>query len=170
MIKNYIPILVLMFSISLNCSAQLDDAKAFPCRYGDEFKRLDFWLGEWDVYVKDKKIGTSSIAKSEGGCTLYEDYKTDKGFLGRSMNYYDPEDKRYTQIWIDKFNQRTIFKETESREDYLQMSAENKDTKLTRMTYVLDPDTGNITQTMEESTDKGKTWAITFEGVYKKRT
>ncbi len=146
------------------------DANANPCKYGEEYKRLDFWIGEWDVYVNGSKIGTSSITKSEGGCTLYEDYKTASGFLGRSTNYYNPTDKLYTQIWIDKFNSITEFKELESKDGYLQMAATDKgDGNLTRMTYVQDPINGNVTQTMEASTDNGKTWASNFVGVYKKR-
>ena len=145
------------------------DANANPCKYGDEFKRLDFWIGEWDVYVNDKKTGTSSITKSEGGCTLYEDYKTFSGFLGRSTNYYDPSDQLYTQIWIDKFNSITIYKETASKEGYLQMSTDQGNGTLGKMTYVLNPNDGSVTQTMESSSDNGSTWAISFVGVYKKK-
>lgn len=166
--KMHIPFLVVILLISFSCQAQQDDAKSFPCRYGDEYKPLDFWLGEWDVYVKDKKSGTSSITKSEGGCTLFEDYKTESGFYGRSMNYYDPVDKLYTQIWIDKFNQITTFKEAESRKGYLQMAATKGENNLIKMTYELDEATGNVTQTMEGSKDEGKTWKVTFVGVYKK--
>ena len=158
----------ILIALNVSLFAQQDDAKSFPCRYGDEFKRLDFWLGEWDVFVKDAKIGTSHITKSEGGCTLYEDYKTNSGFFGRSTNYYDPEDKLYTQIWIDKFNNITKFKEIESKKGYLQMSADKGGGKMTRMTYVRDAN-GNVTQTMEASSDHGKTWATNFVGVYKKR-
>ena len=89
---------------------QMVEENAFPCRYGDEYKRLDFWLGEWDVYVNENYIGESFITKSLGGCTLYEDYRTTSGFLGRSMNYYDPVDSLYKQIWIDKNNGITNFK------------------------------------------------------------
>jgi len=161
----------IIFILAINTSlvAQTDDEKAFPCRYGDEYKRLDFWLGEWDVFVKDKMTATSEITKSEGGCTLHEDYKTLNGFYGRSMNYYDPEDKKYTQIWIDKFNGITTFKETEAREGYLKMNTDDGKGTLTAMDYTLDPATGNVTQTMESSKDGGKTWKKSFVGVYKKR-
>ena len=159
----------LILAISPGLNAQTDEEKAFPCRFGDEYKRLDFWLGEWDVYVKDKKTATSDITKSEGGCTLHEDYKTLGGFYGRSMSYYDPVDKKYTQLWIDKFNSITTFKETEAREGYLKMNTDDGKGTLTAMDYTLDPATGNVTQTMESSKDGGKTWKKSFVGVYKKR-
>jgi hypothetical protein len=146
------------------------DANANPCKYGDQYQRLDFWLGEWDVYVNNSKIGTSSITKSEGGCTLYEDYKTSSGFLGRSTNYYDPNDELYTQIWIDKFNSITTYKEVSSKKDYLQMLADQGNGNFSRMTYVRDSINGNVTQTMEGSTDYGSSWTSNFLGVYKRKT
>ncbi len=153
----------------MDMMAQTDDEKAFPCRYGEEYKRLDFWLGEWDVFVKDKNTASSSITKSEGGCTLHEDYKTLGGFYGRSMNYFDPVDKKYTQIWVDKFNSITVFKEVESKEGYLKMQADKGNGTLTNMAYTHDPSTGNVTQTMESTKDGGKTWKQSFLGVYKKK-
>jgi len=167
--KTYYALLLLIFAMCTDMTAQTDDEKAFPCRYGEEYKRLDFWLGEWDVFVKDKKTASSNITKSEGGCTLHEDYKTLNGFYGRSMNYFDPEDKKYTQIWIDKFNSITVFKEVESKKGYLKMQADKGNGTLTNMDYTLDPNTGNVTQTMESSKDEGKTWKQSFVGVYKKR-
>jgi len=148
---------------------ELKEIKTNPCKYGTMFKRLDFWLGDWDVYVKDAKIGTSSITKSDDGCTLYEDYKTFKGFLGRSMNYLDATDSLYTQIWIDKFNNKTIYKEIKSKIGYLQMGAKQNEKTFLRMTYLLDNSNGNVTQTMESSTDKGKEWKVIFLGIYKKK-
>ena len=164
-----ITVVVLLLFIVIGAFAQTKDEKAFPCRYGDEFKKLDFWLGEWDVYVKDKKTATSSITKSEGDCTLHEDYKTLTKFYGRSINYHDPKDGKYTQIWIDKFNTIVTFKETEAREGYLKMMVEGGVDTLTTMDYTLDKTTGQVTQTMESSTDRGKTWTQTFKGVYKPR-
>lgn len=155
--------------ITFNKLKKKVDENANPCLYGSQYKRLDFWLGEWEVFVNDAKIATSSITKSEGGCTLYEDYKTTTGFLGRSTNYYDPTDKLYTQIWIDKFNSISTFKEDASKEGYLQMTADDGAGNLTRMTYVQDKIKDTVTQTVDSSTDKGKTWVTGFVGVYKRK-
>lgn len=167
--KNRLLYLIVFISMNVVATAQTDDPKAFPCRYGDEYKKLDFWLGEWNVYVKDKKTATSSITKSEGGCTLHEDYKTLTKYYGRSMNYHDPTDNKYTQVWIDKFNGITTFKEVESTDGYLKMQANDGKGTLTIMDYTLDPETGNVTQTMASSKDEGKTWQPVFNGVYKKK-
>lgn len=169
MTHKYLPLLLFLFVLNINAYGQTEEEKLYPCRYNDQYKRLDFWLGEWDVYVKGTKTGTSSITKSEGGCTLHEDYKTSKGFFGRSMNYYDPEDQKYTQIWVDKFNGIIKFKEVSSKENYLQMQAQTGQDTLVNMTYVKDLESGNVTQTLKNSNDGGKTWKNSFVGVYKKR-
>ena len=168
--KKYLLLSFFFISFSAIVNAQAIDEKTFPCHFSDQYKPLDFWIGEWDVYIKDKKTATSSITKSEGGCTLHEDYRTQSEYFGRSMNYFDPEDKKYTQIWIDKFNSITTFKEVEARKGYIKLQADNGKGTLTNMDYTLDMTTGNVTQTMEGSKDGGKTWKNTFVGVYKKKS
>ena len=145
------------------------DENANPCKYGNDYKRLDFWIGEWDVYTNGTKTADSEISKSVGGCTLHEDYRTSGGFLGRSMSYFDPADKLYKQTWIDKFNNITYFKETKTKEGYLQMIAKSSSGNLSRMTYTYDPKADTVTQTMEASNNKGKTWNTNFTGVYKRK-
>ncbi len=168
--KKYLLIFFFFLSFSVLMSSQTKDEKTFPCLFAEQHKPLDFWIGEWDVSVKDKKTATSSITKSEGGCTLHEDYRTLSEYYGRSMKYFDPEDKKYTQIWVDKFNSITTFKEVEARKGYLKLQSDNGKGILTNMDYTLDETTGNVTQTMEGSKDGGKTWKNTFTGVYKKKS
>jgi len=158
----------IMCCIVLPAIGQNSSAKSFPCLQDEKYRRLDFWFGEWDVYVKGKKTATSKVTKSTGGCTLHEDYRTIGHYSGRSMNYHDPSDKRYTQVWIDKFNVISVYKELESRPGYLLMQTEDTAGALTRMDYTLDRTNGNVTQTLKSSKDGGKTWKNTFVGIYKR--
>ena len=167
--KISILLFFMVFGLSSNLCGQTEAEKQFPCRYAEKYKPLDFWIGEWDVFVKDKKTATSSITKSEGGCTLHEDYKTLSEFYGRSVNYLDPSDETYTQIWIDKFNNVITFKAVEAKDGFLKFQTDNGKGTLTIMHYTLDKSNGNVTQVMESSKDGGKTWTKSFEGVYKKR-
>jgi hypothetical protein len=46
---------IFMFVASTAFSAERD------CRRLQEYRLLDFWLGDWDVYVGDQKVGTNKI-------------------------------------------------------------------------------------------------------------
>ena len=146
------------------------EINANPCKYKSEHQRLDFWLGEWDVFVGGNKTAVSSITKSEGGCTLHEDYRTQSGFFGTSYNYFDPQDSLYKQIWIDKFNSITNFHAIEYGEGFLVMLATRPNGNLSRMSYQSNDTDQSVTQTMEASTDGGKTWTSNFVGVYRKKS
>ena len=146
------------------------DRNANPCVYNSAHKKLDFWLGEWDVYTGGTKTADSYITKSKGGCTLHEDYRTASGFYGSSYNYLDPQDSLYKQIWIDKFNNITRFHEVDAAPGRLVMQAVGANGNLVRMTYQLDEKEETVTQTMEGSADEGKNWNVTFVGVYQPKS
>ena len=44
--------------------------EAYPCESELGFLRLDFWVGAWDVYVQERKVGTNRIEKILHGCDL----------------------------------------------------------------------------------------------------
>ncbi len=145
------------------------DKNANPCKYGEQYQRLDFWIGEWDVFVNTTKIADSKITKSVGACSLHEDYQTLSGFSGMSMSYYDPVDSLYKQTWIDKFNSIIQFWEVKSEAGFLQMHANGRNNSLVRMTYQYDEAKDEVTQSMENSTDNGKSWVSSYVGVYKRK-
>ena len=141
---------------------------AFPCLADARFNKLDFWLGEWEVYVNGNYSANSSITKAEGGCTLHEDYRTLGGYAGRSFNYYDLSDSLFKQLWIDKNNGVMKFREIAASEGYLQMETYGTPQPI-RMAYQLDKEADTVTQTLESSNDGGKTWQNIFTGVYKRQ-
>ncbi len=145
---------------------------ANPCQYNEGAQRLDFWLGEWDVYQGDVKTADSRITKGSDGCTLHEDYRTQSGFSGRSISYFDPSDELYKQTWVDKFNSVVHFTEVTSKPGYLclEVVLPGGSGAVTRMCYAYDADADTVTQTLERSTDDRKTWTQNFEGIYKRKT
>ncbi|MEM9528098.1 MAG: DUF6503 family protein [Bacteroidota bacterium] len=84
------------------------------------------------------------------------------------MNYYDPTDSLYKQLWIDKNNGISKYRSVTSRPSYLLMETYDSP-QLIRMAYQLDPEKDEVTQTLEQSTDAGKNWANVFTGVYKRQ-
>ena len=144
---------------------------AFPCIAQKNTQRLDFWLGEWDIYNPNTgaKVAKSSITKSKDGCTLYEDYEHQSGFFGRSVNYYDPADKLYKQVWVDLRNRVSNYKEVASQEGVLTLQANLGNNTLTRTTWTYNKEDDTVLQAAENSNDNGKTWSPGFSGLYKRK-
>jgi hypothetical protein len=73
------------------------------CKENPEFAQFDFWVGEWDVYSTDGKDafqGHNSIQKLDKGCLVLEHWTSPGGGEGHSINYYDPIDTHWRQVWV----------------------------------------------------------------------
>ncbi|NIP57355.1 MAG: hypothetical protein GWM92_04115, partial [Gemmatimonadetes bacterium] len=49
------------------------------CEEVDGFHRLDFWVGEWDVRVDGRSVGSNRIEKILNGCALLEHWRAAGG-------------------------------------------------------------------------------------------
>jgi hypothetical protein len=86
-------------------SAQTPAAKPapLPCT-GEEFRTLDFWVGEWIADDdKGKRIGNNRVTRDEyGACVITEHFRMDDGSLtGHSVSIYRPGPKHWRQTWVD---------------------------------------------------------------------
>lgn len=144
--------------------------RAFPCFHDSNYLKLDFWLGEWDVYVGSSKVGENSILKQDGGCMITERYTTNRDYVGQSTNFYDTDDQLWKQIWIDKTRQISKYVEINSGPGL--MVFETKPTVANpahyRMTFAKVNDE-QVTQVIETSSDKGETWQMAFDGRYERK-
>jgi len=103
-------ILASLFAICFTATANSQDqaaeapVKPLPaCESKKGFSDFDFWLGEWNVYSNDDKRqlqGTNSISKSHKSCLIMENWTSVQGGTGSSMNYYDPVEDRWRQLWV----------------------------------------------------------------------
>jgi hypothetical protein len=74
-----------------------------PCESMPGFGDFDFWVGEWKVYSNDEKRtlqGTNSITKHHKNCLIMENWTSVQGGTGSSMNYYDPVEDQWRQLWV----------------------------------------------------------------------
>ncbi len=146
--------------------------KAFPCLSRPENRQLDFWVGQWDVYFNDRKVGESSITLAQGGCAIHESYTTSGNFSGQSINFYNPHDKKWHQYWVSSTGGVITFDESDQGEGMLQFTgtatAPNGKVSLNRMTFSRNGD-GTVRQLIENSNDNGKIWSTGFDGLYKPR-
>ncbi|HXV73289.1 MAG TPA: hypothetical protein VD713_01030 [Sphingomonadales bacterium] len=75
------------------------------CEESPAYAEFDFWVGEWDVYSTDGTEtyqGHNSIQKLAAGCLVYEHWTGAQGGEGYSMNYFDPVDGRWRQVWVSQ--------------------------------------------------------------------
>lgn len=71
------------------------------CATDAVYHAFDFWLGEWEIYSPDGRFGgTNRIVKEEGGCLVTEHWTGPRGGTGQSMNFYDPVERRWRQVWV----------------------------------------------------------------------
>lgn len=142
-----------------------------PCRT-PEYRQFDFWLGDWDVHAPNggASVGHNLVTLEQDGCLLVEHWTAASGGqTGTSFNYYDVRDKNWHQLYIDNSGNAGAFPAMagtlESGKMVLWTDARSK--PLSRWTwYVLEP--GKVRQMAEQSTDGGKTWAVTWDSVYEK--
>ena len=67
------------------------------CSESERYSDLDFWVGEWDVFVGDTRVGRNRIEKVLDGCALIEHWSAAGGGDGKSLFFVD-YDGRWTQI------------------------------------------------------------------------
>lgn len=141
-----------------------------PCEDDPVHDQLDFWLGEWRVVgAEGRLLGHNRIEKRHGGCVVAEEWTSARsGVTGGSMNYVDPSDGRWRQVYVGSGGY--VFEyEAELRDGAMRFEgrliAPDGTASPTRM--VLEPlGDGRVRQTIEGSEDGGATWKTDFVGTY----
>lgn len=151
-------------------NAPVDSPAPQPCAAA-EFRQFDFWVGAWEVAdVGGKPLGKNQITRQELGCVLVERWQSTAGGTGLSMNYYDPQARRWVQHWVGGGSILTMSGGLQGKEMILegplQYVAERRVTRLRGIWTPL-PD-GRVRQHFLESTDDGKTWTEWFDGYYRR--
>src|ERR1043165_903113 len=71
-----------------------------PCRATEVSRNLDFWLGDWDVYVGQEVAGRDTVERILGGCGVTERWNGGPGDEGMSLFAYDARKDLWTQTWV----------------------------------------------------------------------
>jgi tetratricopeptide (TPR) repeat protein len=140
-----------------------------PCMFGEGYRQFDFWVGEWDVFVQDRKVGTSNVKMLQQGCIIEENWATPFQ-TAQSFNFYNPVTKKWHQSYMDSTGGNWM------------MDGEYKDGALRYEGYIYSPQgqtmvhmtffnlgADKVRQTAETSTDGGKTWTSGWDGLYIRR-
>lgn len=144
-----------------------------PCQ-DIAFRHFDFWLGQWDVTPagSTEPTATNKISSTYDGCVVLEEY-TAGAFTGTSLSFYDSVQDKWHQTWMSNAGGALYIEG--GLNDAGAMVLSDKDLPISetsgtvnRTTWMPQTD-GTVRQLWENSTDKGETWTVVFDGMYKRQ-
>lgn len=144
-----------------------------PCEDIEGFHALDFWVGSWEVYVGDRRVGSNRIEKILNGCAIQESWSSADGGVGRSLFYYQHLTDTWKQVWVT--GRATLTAGVKEKTMVARSAAEVRfeglvpvpggDPVLDRTTLTRLPD-GTVRQVIEvDLPDEG--WRTMFDAVYR---
>lgn len=137
---------------------------------GEGHRAFDFWLGAWEVTVDGELAGHNEVRRVAGGCGLLESWRSAGGGAGSSVNFYDPTDDRWHQVWVGSSGSRLRLEGgREGRSMVLsgERLGSDEDTIRDRITWT-PLEGGAVRQVWEVSADGGEGWRTVFDGVYRR--
>ena len=146
------------------------------CSDQPAFQLLSFWIGEWDVFSGDQKIGSNKIEWILNECAIVENWRDGRGEEGKSLFYYQPAENRWKQVWVTENPLRPGGVKEKAHIETLEngsvcfqgrMIGSEGAIYLDRTTLV-PHENGHVTQIIEISADDGENWQGVFEAVYKR--
>jgi hypothetical protein len=151
-------------------------APPVSCDEDPAFHRLDFWLGNWEVFEGDTLVGTNRIEKLLDGCAILENWTDTSGGQGKSLFYYQRATATWKQVWVtDQAGRPGGLKEKKLIETLsdggLRFQGE---IPLAKGGHYLDRTTltplpgGLVRQVIEISKDDGRNWDKGFDAIYRK--
>lgn len=145
------------------------------CESMKSFNDFDFWLGEWNVYSNDDKRqfqGTNAITKHHKNCLIMENWTSAQGGTGNSMNYYDPVEDQWRQLWVAggySIDYTGGLNESGSMvlNGEINYYASGK-SQAFRGTWTPKAD-GSVQQFFEQQDSDSQEWTVWFDGLYVKK-
>lgn len=148
-----------------------------PCQYDERYKKLNFWLGVWEVYIGknfENKVAIDTISHGPGDCAIFENFVWTGGgsYKGRSMAFFDPSTQKFRMCWTGSSADIRNFEEIKSEPNSMQFlaitNAPGNQLVHRRMTITYSPSDGSVHQFIENSFDFGRTWEVDFDAMFRK--
>ena len=133
-----------------------------------EYRQLDFWVGEWDVFIGDRNVGTNVITSEENGCVVHEHWRDAQGGSGQSFNFYDRNTKKWRQVWISGNGSALDVAGglVDGTMAYTGETVRANGVRIQhRLSFTPNAD-GTVRQFWQTSTDGGTTWTVAWDGRY----
>jgi hypothetical protein len=147
-------------------------ARVFPCEGVKEASDFDFWVGRWEVRLPDGTlVGTNTIAKRDGGCSIQERWEGAGGSSGTSVSFFLPSRGEWRQVWTGSSG--TLFDITGKLVDgSMKMEGQIEYVETDRVVAFRGSWTeaadGRVRQRLEEFDLAAQTWIVWFDGFYRR--
>lgn len=144
-------------------------AKLVPCGT-PEYRHFDFWLGNWEVRdPAGNVVGRNDVTLHLDGCMLMESWTSGAGHAGMSMNFFEPTDGSWNQIFLDNTGVPSSWPPLKGKlvDGKMVLTSPAGVSPLTRWTW-LKTDDGRVRQMAEQLGDDGKTWSVIWDSYYSK--
>ena len=168
-------ILVSLVAAAFPLAGQQPSAKRAPPCMDEAHRQFDFWIGEWEVTnPAGKPAGQSRIESRLNRCVIHEQWTGAGGSNGESFNIHNAATGQWEQFWVDNGGNRLYLKGGIRDGAMVLQGVQDRPNAKTGMTqherisWTPNAD-GSVRQLWETSTDDGKTWAVAFDGLYRKR-
>ncbi|HEY7729321.1 MAG TPA: hypothetical protein VH950_00295 [Gaiellaceae bacterium] len=124
-------------------------------------REFDFWLGEWDVRWPDGGAGTSSVYCDFDDRVIVESFdgRPSSTIQGMSLSTYDEEAGVWRQCWVDSRGRFTVVSGGFDGEA-MDLRTDGEPLKRARWRDIT---ADSFTWTLEESSDRGRTWEQRWE-------
>lgn len=160
--NRYFTILILVFS-SQSALAQ------GACNTNPHFNDFDFWIGEWEVTDNSNGnlAGSNVITKGLNNCLVEENWSGASGSTGKSLNYFNPLDDSWRQLWVAPGYVIDISGGLEDGAMVLEGTiAYFSDTEYAFRGRWTPADDGSVRQFFEQYDPESESWAPWFDGRY----
>lgn len=134
-----------------------------------EYRQFDFWLGRWQVAAMGKPpSAVNEITRQAQGCAIREQYATESGYTGMSLNWY--ADGAWHQTWVDNAGLVLHLHGGLNHQGQMVLRGEKRIDRQGRP--VQDRITwtplasGSVSQRWDISRNGGRGWETIFDGIY----
>lgn len=161
-------------ALATGSAVPISAQEAKACGDTPGFSKLDFWLGEWEVFVGDSKVGDNRIEKILDGCAVMEHWVDASGSEGKSLFFYTPATDAWKQVWVTEsatraggVKEKTLVLELDDGGVRFRGEIALSDGRTYHDRTTLTPlGNGAVRQLIEVSRD-GATWQPSFDAIYR---